>query len=117
MEKDPKIDVKSFAVGESNAGSLQGDRTRYQFRFTPEQTRALINGLQAQLNTDDGAEKGTKLDIHSGQRTTRDGRRKFDAAFLFVKALQDAPGIGGKGSGPKATFTPVQDAISFKNGA
>ena len=125
---DPKVQVKSFSIGlkESRAGSLLADydRNRLQFRFNPEQVASLITALTTVLKTGDGAVNGVKLDIHTGKRKTNEGGRIFDAAFMFVKPVQNAPGREGTNSSDMATavgggtgrteFAPVTNAADFK---
>lgn len=103
--KDPIVLVKNFSIGTSGAKSfIAGSGKRYQFRLDPEQAKTLLGALQGQLDGE-GSINGVKLDIHTGERATTDGTRKFPASFLFVKTLQKentmAQSVGAK------RFVPV----------
>jgi hypothetical protein len=79
--KDPIIGFKSVKASEDQ----ESGKRRVSLSLSQEETIKLIETLTALVEN----ERGTKIDVHVVRRQTNDGKRTFDSAFAFVKAIQE----------------------------
>jgi hypothetical protein len=100
QDKDPIFGTRSVTVKESGSKALT-DATRLSMYFDKEVVEELITTLEGLKSN----ERGVKLDIHYGKKSTNDGSRQFDSGFMFAKAVGEAVSGGEKSTGPKK-FVP-----------
>jgi len=94
--KDPIFGTKSVRLGISNSKVLADAQ-----RITLSLTQETAAQLATELNGLAGNERGVKLDIHIGKKTTMDGTRTFDSAFFFAKPIQAFGTEAAAGAAPK----------------
>ena len=82
QERDPLFGTKAVAVTPSRSKALQ-DATRLTLNLTQETAKNLYDTLGGLLAND----RGVKIDIHYGTKTTE--TTSFASAFFFLKAIQE----------------------------
>jgi len=94
--RDPLFGTKSVPLAVSHSKVLT-DAQRITLSLTQETAAQLATTLTALA----GNERGIKLDIHIGKKTTMDGTRTFDSAFFFAKPIQAFGTEVAAGDAPK----------------
>jgi hypothetical protein len=116
QSKDPIFNFDTIKEGVNSKG---GKRT--ELFLSSEKALELATALVEKVA--ESEDRGVKFDIHQAERTQQATGRKFNTAFMFVKAKQAAPtgGFGGGGGGqktavPKASHSDLQDKIAKLKG-